>query len=215
MTKWKIGGLITVTVVTAAVWYGHIKGPHSNIPSDLRDAVADNGEFSTSLPVLGKDSGNIPAPKAEVDSTLVNTDPFAYTGAAKAMCKKKFGGKARISGIQVYGPKSNDQYMMVIGVYSPKFMSFTCDAMEVGVRRDGTLVEIATMSLGTLLMGEPLHEDAFKISLDQARKTAIAAGFGETRVSIYGTTYNIYDDKNHTVIHVSGKTGAVIGTEKQ
>jgi iron(II)-dependent oxidoreductase len=49
--------------VTAA-GFGYIKSSHRNIPSDFRDAVADNGKFDTSIPVFDESSGNIPEPKA-------------------------------------------------------------------------------------------------------------------------------------------------------
>jgi len=47
-----------------AAGFGYIKSSHRNIPADLRDAVADNGKFDTSIPVFDKNSGNIPEPKA-------------------------------------------------------------------------------------------------------------------------------------------------------
>ncbi len=62
MTKWKIYAL--VAVVATAAGFGYIKSSHRNIPADLRDAVADNGKFDTSIPVFDKSSGNIPEPKA-------------------------------------------------------------------------------------------------------------------------------------------------------
>ena len=54
--------VIALIAVTAGV-FAYTR-PHNAMPSDLRDAVADNGEFNTSIPVFEKDSGNIPAPKA-------------------------------------------------------------------------------------------------------------------------------------------------------
>lgn len=214
MTKLK--AVACALVVLAAGWYGFARNSQGDIPTDLRDAVADNGEFSTSLPALDKNSGNIPAPKAEVDSASVITMPFAYTEAARQRFAKKFGRKGKISRIRVFGLKSNREDMMLIGVYSPRPMSFTCDAMEVGVRKNGTLVEISTIQLGTLLMGEPLYEPGFRISLDQARKIAAMEGFDipeSAEIDIFGTTYRLYD-RNHNAVDISGNTGAVIGTDK-
>jgi len=62
MTNWKKYILAAVIVTAAGV--GYIKSSHRNIPADLRDAVADNGKFDTSIPVFDKSSGNIPEPKA-------------------------------------------------------------------------------------------------------------------------------------------------------
>jgi hypothetical protein len=65
MTSWKKYVLATVIVMT--VGFVYVKNSHRNIPSDLRDAVADNGDFNTAIPVV-KDNGNIPTvpkPKAE------------------------------------------------------------------------------------------------------------------------------------------------------
>jgi formylglycine-generating enzyme required for sulfatase activity len=64
MTSWK--KYVLVAVILAVAGFGYIKSSHRNIPADLRDSVADNGEFDTSLPVFDKDSGNIPEPKAVV-----------------------------------------------------------------------------------------------------------------------------------------------------
>lgn len=55
---------ILIAVVVTAAGFGYINSSHRNIPADLRDAVADNGRFDTSLPVFDKSSGNIPEPKA-------------------------------------------------------------------------------------------------------------------------------------------------------
>lgn len=38
--------------------------PNYTPPADLRDAVADSGEFNTSLPAINKNAGNIPEPGA-------------------------------------------------------------------------------------------------------------------------------------------------------
>jgi len=62
MTNWK--KYILVAVIVTAAGFGYIKSSHRNIPSDLRDAVADNGKFDTSIPVFDKDSGSIPEPTA-------------------------------------------------------------------------------------------------------------------------------------------------------
>jgi len=62
MTNWKKISL--VAVVVTAVGFGYTKSSYRNIPADLRDAVADNGKFDTSIPVFDKSSGNIPEPKA-------------------------------------------------------------------------------------------------------------------------------------------------------
>lgn len=62
MTNWK--KYILVAVIVTASGFGYIKSSHRNIPADLRDAVADNKEFDTNIPVFEKDKGNIPVPKA-------------------------------------------------------------------------------------------------------------------------------------------------------
>ena len=62
MINWK--KYILVAVIVTAAGFGYINSSHRNIPADLRDAVADNGKFDTSLPVFDKSSGNIPEPKA-------------------------------------------------------------------------------------------------------------------------------------------------------
>ena len=53
--------VIALLAVTAGV-FAYTR-PHNALPSDLRDAVADNG-FDTSIPVFEKGGGNIPEPKA-------------------------------------------------------------------------------------------------------------------------------------------------------
>ncbi len=53
--------LVALMAVTAGVFV--YTRPHNPIPSDLRDAVSDNGKFDTSIPVFDKSSGNIPEPK--------------------------------------------------------------------------------------------------------------------------------------------------------
>jgi iron(II)-dependent oxidoreductase len=80
MTNWKKISL--VAVVVTAVGFGYTKSSHRNIPADLRDAVADNGEFDTSIPVFDKSSGNIPEPKAAAvkginKGYVAGTDPTA------------------------------------------------------------------------------------------------------------------------------------------
>lgn len=55
---------IVFLAVTAGV-FAYTR-PHNTIPFDLRDAVADNGEFDTSIPGFEKGVGNIPDPKAAV-----------------------------------------------------------------------------------------------------------------------------------------------------
>ncbi|HAH32530.1 MAG TPA: hypothetical protein DCL44_09490 [Elusimicrobia bacterium] len=55
---------ITIGVIVAGIAY--TKNPGINTSADLRDAVADNREFPTGLPVFDQNSGNIPEPKAEV-----------------------------------------------------------------------------------------------------------------------------------------------------
>ena len=62
MTNWK--KYILVAVIVTAAGFGYVKNSHRNIPADLRDAVADNGKFDTSIPVFEKNSGNIPEPEA-------------------------------------------------------------------------------------------------------------------------------------------------------
>lgn len=53
--------VIALLAVSAGVFaYTH---QHNAAPSDLRDAVADNGEFNTSIPVFEKNSGNTQEPK--------------------------------------------------------------------------------------------------------------------------------------------------------
>ena len=59
--KTKIVALGLIAVVAGVFAYTR---PHTAIPSDLRDAVADKG-FDTSIPSFEKDAGNIPEPKAE------------------------------------------------------------------------------------------------------------------------------------------------------
>ena len=80
MTNWKIYTL--VAVVATATGFGYIRSTHRNIPADLRDAVADDGQFDASHPVFDKNSGNIPEPKAEVVGVfdkgyVAATDPAA------------------------------------------------------------------------------------------------------------------------------------------
>ncbi|HAH31031.1 MAG TPA: hypothetical protein DCL44_01815 [Elusimicrobia bacterium] len=58
MISWK--AYILCAVVVMAAGFGYIESSHRNIQSDLRDAVADNRKFDTSLPVFDKDRGNIP-----------------------------------------------------------------------------------------------------------------------------------------------------------
>ncbi len=55
--------LVSLVAVTVGV-FAYTR-PHKAMPSDLRDAVADNGKFDTSIPVFDKNSGNIPEPKAK------------------------------------------------------------------------------------------------------------------------------------------------------
>lgn len=55
---------IIVAMVVTATGFGYITSSHRNIPSDLRDAVADNGDFDTSLPILDKNGDDIPVPQA-------------------------------------------------------------------------------------------------------------------------------------------------------
>ncbi len=53
--------MVALIAVTAGVFA--YTSPHNAIPFDLRDAVADSGKFDTGLPVIDKNSGNIPVPK--------------------------------------------------------------------------------------------------------------------------------------------------------
>ena len=67
MISWKKYVLASVIVTVAG--FAYFKGPHRNIPLDLRDAVADNAKsqyFDTTIPVIEKDMGNIPVPNAPV-----------------------------------------------------------------------------------------------------------------------------------------------------
>lgn len=63
MTNWR-KYILAAAAVATAVGFGHIKNSHRNIPVDFRDAVADNGKFDTSLPVIDKKNSDIPEPKA-------------------------------------------------------------------------------------------------------------------------------------------------------
>ena len=42
--------------------FAYINGTHRNIPADLRDAVADDSTFNTSIPAISKDNASIPVP---------------------------------------------------------------------------------------------------------------------------------------------------------
>ncbi|MEI7529151.1 MAG: formylglycine-generating enzyme family protein [Elusimicrobiota bacterium] len=63
MKNWKICSLVAVLAITAGVAFNRNSG--GGIPSDLRDAVADNREFSTAVPAV-ENKGNIPASKGYV-----------------------------------------------------------------------------------------------------------------------------------------------------
>lgn len=52
--------VVSLIAVTAGVFL--YTRPHNAMPSDLRDAVADNREFDTTIPVVTKDPGDIPVP---------------------------------------------------------------------------------------------------------------------------------------------------------
>jgi formylglycine-generating enzyme required for sulfatase activity len=62
MANWKIYTLIAVVMTAAG--FGYVKSTHRNIPSDLRDAVANDGKFDTSIPMVDKSKSNIPEPSA-------------------------------------------------------------------------------------------------------------------------------------------------------
>ena len=96
MTNWKKISL--VAVVVTAVGFGYIKSSHRNIPADLRDAVADNGKFDTSIPVFDKSSGNIPEPKATAVKNInkgyvAGNDPSAGVPAKPVEWVTINGGK--------------------------------------------------------------------------------------------------------------------------
>lgn len=55
-----------VALMVTAAGFAYINSSRPDIPADLRDAVADNGEFNTVVPALEKDTVNIPVPKAAV-----------------------------------------------------------------------------------------------------------------------------------------------------
>ena len=57
--KYVLPGLIAVTVVCV-----YTKNSHRAIPADLRDAVADNGSFDTSIPAIGKSGANVPVSRS-------------------------------------------------------------------------------------------------------------------------------------------------------
>ncbi len=54
--------VIVFMAITAGV-FAYTR-PHNAVPSDLRDAVADNREFDTAIPDVTKDAGDIPVPPA-------------------------------------------------------------------------------------------------------------------------------------------------------
>jgi formylglycine-generating enzyme required for sulfatase activity len=62
MNNWK--KYVLAAVIVTAAGFGYIKSSHRNIPADLRDAVSDNRELDTSLPVFDKNGGDIPVPAA-------------------------------------------------------------------------------------------------------------------------------------------------------
>ncbi|OGS12796.1 MAG: hypothetical protein A2234_05820 [Elusimicrobia bacterium RIFOXYA2_FULL_58_8] len=70
MKKSRLGAFIFVIAVTAGLVYKNLPQRGQHIPADLRDAVADNTEFDTSLPVLGTNNidGNIPIPSSRSKS---------------------------------------------------------------------------------------------------------------------------------------------------
>src|SRR3989339_1066176 len=73
MKNWKKYTL-AVAIITVA-GFAYVKNSQRNIPSDLRDAVADATEskdFDTAIPALEKVKVDVSAPKANV----VNTVPF-------------------------------------------------------------------------------------------------------------------------------------------
>ncbi len=59
--KTKITAVALIAVTAGVFAYTR---PHKALPSDLRDAVADNGKFDTAIPVIEKDKANVPLPKA-------------------------------------------------------------------------------------------------------------------------------------------------------
>ena len=67
MSNWKKYTLAAGVVLVAG--FAYINGTHRHIPADLRDAVADDKEFNTAIPVIEKGSGNIPEPKAAAVET--------------------------------------------------------------------------------------------------------------------------------------------------
>lgn len=87
--------VLAVLAVTASLFAW--TRPHNAPPSDLRDAVADNGGFDTAIPVL-EDDGNLPIPKAVPPSgatasfknlyALWIEDDFAYP-SDKALVTKE------------------------------------------------------------------------------------------------------------------------------
>jgi len=56
--------IVVVALITITAGVFTFTGTKNSPPSDFRDAVADNKDFNTSIPVFEKDSGNIPVPVA-------------------------------------------------------------------------------------------------------------------------------------------------------
>ncbi|MBU2574039.1 MAG: hypothetical protein KKH28_08195, partial [Elusimicrobia bacterium] len=82
MTNWKIYTLVAVVVTAAG--FGYVKSSHRNIPSDFRDAVADNRDFNTAIPVFDKDSGNIPVPTVVAEKISAAADPESVHNASNS-----------------------------------------------------------------------------------------------------------------------------------
>ena len=64
MTSWK-KYVLAVMIVTAA-GFAYVNNSHRNIPSDIRDAVADDvksRDFDTTIPAIEKGKGNVPVPE--------------------------------------------------------------------------------------------------------------------------------------------------------
>ncbi|HBW23268.1 MAG TPA: hypothetical protein DEF68_07825 [Elusimicrobia bacterium] len=63
MNNWKKYTLAALVVTAAG--FAYLNSSHRNIPADFRDAVADKG-FDTTMPIIDKEKGDVPVPKAAV-----------------------------------------------------------------------------------------------------------------------------------------------------
>ncbi len=195
--------ITVVALITATAGMFAYTRPHNAIPSDLRDAVADNAGFDTSIPVFEKGSGNLPEPKvaaaADNGKAAVAPDVVIKILIDKVLKNGKTATKDEIAAL--LAPNFNFEHMSRLAV-GRCWAQATEDQRKAMIKEFRTLL-VRTYS-STLLRAGALGSDINvkplgpQPSAEEALVKTVARLLGmsteiDYRMERAGETWQVYD----------------------